>query len=101
MQNAASHLAAARHRAMQGGGRQSGLHPGVDRVPDDAVGEHVFDRAEVELALTGAMLSDIAKPQPIWRIRSEIPLDKIIVNRRPDLAVLAALLPEHTPQTLL
>ena len=67
------------------------------RVADDPVGEHVLDRAQVELAFPGAMLSNIAEPQLIWRIGGEVALDQIIVHRRADLAVLAALLAEHAP----
>src|SRR6185295_19020699 len=60
-----------------------------------------FDRAEVELAFAGAMLGDIAVPQLIWRIGGEVTLDQIIVDRWPDLAILAALLPECAPPAVL
>jgi len=47
------------------------------------------------------MLSDIAEPQLIWCIGSEVALNKIVVHRWRGLAVLAALLAEHTPQPML
>lgn len=78
------------HRAVQRSGGQPGLHPGVDAVANDAVGERVFDRAEVELALAGAVLSDIAELQPVWRIGGEITSDQIVVHRWAGLTVLAA-----------
>jgi hypothetical protein len=43
------------------------------------------------------MLSNIGQPQLIWFLGGEIPLDQIVMHRRSDLAVLAALLTEHTP----
>ena len=47
------------------------------------------------------MLSDIAEPQLIWGLGGEVAFNKIIVHRRTDLAVLAALLTEHAPQPIL
>ena len=82
---------------MQSPGGQPRLHSGVDAVADNAVGERILDRAEVELALTRVMFSDIAEPQLIWCIRSKVPLNQIIVDRRPHFSVLAALLAEHAP----
>ena len=46
---------------------------------------------------SGAVLSDIAEPQLIWAAGGEVALDKIIMYRRADLAVLTPLLAEHTP----
>ena len=37
---------------VQCAGGQPGLHPGVDAVADDPVGEDVLDRTHVQLSLT-------------------------------------------------
>src|SRR6185437_5202219 len=99
--DAASHLAAPGNRVVQGGGRQPRFHPRVHAVADDPVGEHVFDRTDVQLAFLGRMFSNIGQPQLIWFISSKDALDEIVMHRRPGLAVLAALLTEHTPQPML
>lgn len=78
-------------------------HPRSTDAPrgsDDTVGEDVLDRTQVQLALTGAMLGDIADSQLIWRTCAEVALDDI-VHRWPNLAVLAALLSEHAPPLVL
>ncbi len=51
---------------------QSGLHPRVDRVGHDPVRPDVFDRAQVELALGGGMLSDVGQPQEVRPVSSEV-----------------------------
>src|SRR5665647_400095 len=58
-------VTAAGHRGVQGVHGELGLHPVADRVPDDPVGEHVLDRAAVDLALVGAVLGDVREPQPV------------------------------------
>lgn len=86
------------YRPTESLGGQSGLHPRVDGVAHDAVGEHVFDRTQVELALAGAVFDIIIQPQPIWFISGETAADQVIIDRWADLAVLAALtLAERTP----
>jgi len=52
-------IPAAGERVLEGLDGQPGLHPVRDRVSDDPAGGDVFDRAEVKLALPGAMLSDV------------------------------------------
>ena len=42
------------------------------RVADDPVGEHVLDRAEVELALAGVVLGDVGQPQLVRRVGGEV-----------------------------
>ena len=61
-------VTAAGDGVVQRGDGQPGLHPRVDGVADDPVGEDVLDRAEVELALAGAVLGDVGQPQPV-RVR--------------------------------
>jgi hypothetical protein len=101
MNHAPGDIIAARHRTTEGLGGQAGLHPRVDGVADDAVGEHVFDRTDVELALAGPVFSNVGQPQLIWRIGGEIPADQIVMDRWADLAILAALaLAERTPPTV-
>jgi hypothetical protein len=101
MNHAAGDIATARHRTTEGLGGQSGLHPRVDGVADDAVREQVFDRTDVELALAGAVFSNVGQPQLIWRVGGEITADQIVMDGWADLAVLAALaLAERAPPTI-
>lgn len=89
---------------------QARLHPGVDRVPDDLVGEHVLDRAEVQLALRGLMLGDVSEPELIRSLGGELmPYSallvgdgaKVVMNGGTGLfTVLAPLLPEHGPPSV-
>ena len=48
-------------------------------LPHDAIGERILDRTEVEFALAGPMFSDIAEPQLVWCISTEVTLGKIVV----------------------
>lgn len=83
------------------------LHPGVDRVPNDLVDEHVLDCAEVKLALTRLVLGDVSEPELIRGVRGELVPDpavlvcdgaEIVVNGRAGvLVVLAPFLPERGP----
>jgi hypothetical protein len=57
--------------------------------PHDAVGEHVLDRTEVQLAFAGAVLGNIAEPQLVWFVGGEVAFDEIVVHWWPDLAVRA------------
>ena len=102
MDDAAGDIAAVGYRVGQGLGGQPRLHAGVDAVADDAAGELVLDRAQVELAFAGAVFGDIGQPQCIWRWGGEDPADQIVVDRRAGLAVLSALaLAEGTPPLVL
>ena len=74
--------------ALQRRRRQPRLHPGIDAVADDAVGEHVLDHAQIDLSLIGEMLSNISQPQHVWRLSGEITFDEVVVRRRPRFAVL-------------
>jgi hypothetical protein len=42
--------------------RQGGLHPRVDGVADDLVGEAVLDRTQVQLPFPGAVFGDVGQP---------------------------------------
>ena len=90
---------------------QAGLHPRVDRVPDDLVREHVFDRAEIKFALCGGpVFGNVCQPQLVRRIGGEPVSDttilvrdsaEIIMNRRSRLfTVPAALFTERTPPSV-
>ena len=68
----------------------------LTRVPDDPTRAGVFDRAHVPLALTGGVLSDIGKPQPVRCIGGEHAADQIIMDRRSRRLLLALLLSERT-----
>lgn len=83
----------------QGGHGQRGLHPGVDRVADDSVRVQVLDCAEVELALIGAVLSDVGQPYLVGSLCGELAVDKVVVDRR--LPAEASLLRERRPNALL
>src|SRR5699024_4364994 len=68
------------------------------RVADDAAGEHVLDRAQIQLSLLGAVLGDVGQPQLVDGVGREFALDQVVVDRRPGtFAVLPALLAEHRP----
>src|SRR5699024_2132998 len=94
--DAGGHVTTPGRGVVQGVHRDTRLHPVADGVADDPTGEHVLDRAEVELALVGPVLGDIRQPQLIDVIRGEVPLDQVIVHGRSRaLPIFAALLPEH------
>jgi hypothetical protein len=61
--HAAGHIFTAGDGVVERRDGQPGLHPRVDGVAHDPVGVDVLDRAEVELAFTGAVLGDVGQPQ--------------------------------------
>lgn len=77
------------------GDREVFGHPVRHRVADDAARADVLERAQVELAFVGPMLSDVGQPDPIRCIGSEVPLHQIVVHWWADLAAVATLLREH------
>lgn len=98
MHDASGGITASRHRVVQGVHRETGFHSVRDRVADDPAGEHVFDGAEVELALVGPVLGDVGQPEFVDVVCGEVALHEVVVDRRSGaLPVLAALLPEHGP----
>lgn len=67
----------------QRGDGELGGHPIFDRVADDSVAEQVLDRAAVQLALAGRVLGDVGDPDLIGPSSGEVPLDVVVVHRRP------------------
>jgi hypothetical protein len=53
---------------------------GVNRVADDPVAEHVFDRAEIQCAFCRGVFGDIAESQLIWTLYGEITLQQVLVH---------------------
>ena len=67
-------VASTADRVLQSSNGEVAGHPWSHRIADDAVAEHVLDRAQVELALTGGMLGDVGQPQLVRSIGSEMAL---------------------------
>ena len=82
MHDATGGVTASRYRVVQGIHRETSLHPVAHRVAHDPAGEHVLDRAEIELALVGPVLGDVGQPQ-----LGEGPL--VPVRLGPELGVVA------------
>jgi hypothetical protein len=61
-------------------------------IANDAVGEHGFDRANTELALTGAVLGEVREPQLVRSISAELSLHEVGMHGRTVLARLPAFL---------
>lgn len=90
MHNAPGHLATAGDGGFQRVHREAGLHPRVDGIAHDAAGEHVLDRAQVQLALAGGVLGDVREPQQVRPVGGEVAPHPVIVDRWPGFGVLAA-----------
>jgi hypothetical protein len=90
-------------RRAERGGRELGGHALFDGVADDPVGEHVLDRAAVELPLDGRVLGDVGEPHRITSPRRELALQQVVVHRRARrlAAPAAALLRGRRPHPLL
>ena len=54
----------------------------IDAHGDDPVGEHVLDRAAVDLALTRGVFGDVGEPHLVGSGGGEDPLDVVVVHRR-------------------
>lgn len=68
----------------QRGNGELGGHPLVDRVANYPVGEQVFDRAAVDLALGGGMRGDVGDPHLVRRQGSDVPqVNRTGCPRRP------------------
>ena len=91
MQHAAGDVTTPGDRVVQRVDRDAGLHPRVDRIAHDPVGEHVLDRAKVKLAFQRAMLRDVRQPQLVRHRRGEVPLDEVVMDRWAGLRALAPL----------
>ncbi|MBA8817085.1 hypothetical protein FHX48_002179 [Microbacterium halimionae] len=68
MHDHSDRVSAATDRVLERVDSQPGFHSVADRVPHNAVAEHVLRRAEIQLALTGSMLGETGEPQPVPRI---------------------------------
>lgn len=68
-------------RHPQRGHGQLGRHPEVDGVADDPVRRAVLDRAEVDHAFHRPVLRDVDQPLHVDRVRGEVPVDAVVVNR--------------------
>ncbi len=91
VQDAAGNLTAASDGVADGVDGQLRGYPIRDRVTDDAVGEHVLDRAAVELALGGgAVLGDVGQPHPVRCVGAEDALHVVIEHRRASLLAFPA-----------
>jgi hypothetical protein len=73
------------------GDHEAGLHAGIDGPTDDPVGEHVLDRAAVQLAFVGPVLGDVRDPDLVRGIGGEVPAHQVIVGRRTGLGPLVPL----------
>ena len=96
MDDATGGVATPGYRVVQGVHCEVRLHPIADGVTDDAAGEQVLDRVEVEPALVGSTLCDAGQPQFVDVVGGEVALHKSVVDRRSKaLPVLAPLLAKH------
>lgn len=105
MDDAAGDIAAHHDSVLEGLDGQPGLHPRVDRVPDDPAGERVLDSAAVELSFTRFVFRDVDEPELVRAVGSEhvpgpaVLVDdcaEVVVDRWSGTAALAALrLPER------
>ena len=79
VQDAASDVTTAGNGHLDRSDNETGFHAFVDGPADDPVGEHVLDRADVELALPRPMLRDVAEPQLIRGGGSEVAFHEVVV----------------------
>lgn len=85
----------------------AGIHRRFDRVPHDPAREHVFDRAEIDLALGDAVLGDDGQAHLVRRVGDEpvrdhpmvvFEVEQVVVDRRTALVAIAApFVPKHGP----
>ena len=107
MDDAAGDVTAHLEGVLEGLDGQAGLHPGIDRVPHDPIGEGVFDRAGVELPFGGLVFGDVHEPELVHSVGgthlpgAAVLIDngaEIVMNGRAGLLpVPAPLLPERAP----
>lgn len=69
------------HRVPERAHRQSGLQPPIDRVPDDPSRAGVRDGAQVEPALTGAVLGEVRQSRDLDALGRGVPLPQVITAR--------------------
>jgi hypothetical protein len=61
----------------------------------------VFDHAQIQLSVVGAVLGHVGQPQMVRPLRGEVALHEVVMDRRADFAVQAAFLREMRPVPLL
>lgn len=111
--NAFGQIAAHDNRGAQRCNSQASFHSRVGGVPDDLVGESVLDATHVDLALSGPVLGggtsrlwrNVGEQQLIGHIGLELVAGasvliighsaQIVLDRRPGIAVLPPLRPDH------
>src|SRR5437868_8110262 len=74
--------AAPGHGGLQRCDRKPGLHPGINAVAHDPVGEDVLDRAQVQLAPGGSVLGDVGQPEQVGSGGGEVASNEIVTDRR-------------------
>ena len=96
-------VTAAKHDVVQRSHRKRGRHLRVDGITHDPVRPHIFHRAQVELAFTSPMLSDVRKPQLVRGSGHELALHEIVMNSRAWLPAFPAgfLLAKRRPPLLI
>ena len=77
MQDASGDVTAAGNSVAQCVDCDAGLHPGIDRIADDAVREHVLDHEHANLTFKRAMFGNVAQPQLIGLAGGEVALDEV------------------------
>ena len=108
MNHTTDNISAHRDGVVQSVDGEAGLHPRIDRVSDDLVREHVFHRAEIELALgSGPVFGDVRQPELVRALGAELVPDatvrvgygaEVVVDRGAGfLAIAASFLPESAP----
>lgn len=110
MDDTAVHVTAHPDRVSDGADRERGFHARVDRVPHDPAAESVLDRAKIEPTFARFVFRNVGQPELVRPGRHEpVTLTAVLVNDDTEivvnggarlLAVLAPLLPEHTPPAI-
>jgi len=75
----ASDIVACRNGILERTNGETRLHPGVDRVPEDLVPEHVPDRAERELSLHRSVFGDVGEPGLARTVGGELVPDQTVL----------------------
>lgn len=79
MQDAAGDITTAGDSHLDRSDDEAGFHAFVDGPANDPVGEHVFDRAEVDLAFPRPMFRDVAEPLLVRGGGGEVAFHEVVV----------------------